>query len=171
MVRRFLPAIIVLALIGFVALRLVTGERTDIRSQLVGQPAPELVLPVAVGGKPGIDGFATGEPRLINLFGSWCRPCIDEAPLFEELAEAGIPIDGIVVRDTPEAVADFLARYGDPFARAGDDPDSQAMLALGATGVPETFLVDGEGIIRYHVQGPLAPEDVAPLIARWEALK
>jgi len=83
----------------------------------------------------------------------------------------GMPIDAIAVRDRAEDVAAFLDRHGDPFERIGADPQSQAQLALGSSGVPETFIVDGRGIIRYQHMGPIEPGDVPSLVAQWDAAK
>ncbi len=83
-----------------------------------------------------------------------------------ELKRQGVPIDAIAVRDRPEDVAAFLARHGDPFDRIGADPESRVQLALGSSGVPETFIVDGRGIIRYQHMGPIEPGDRADDHAR-----
>ena len=172
MIARFFPLALVLALLGFAGWRLASpSENPDVTSQLVGKPLPALSLPEIVPETDGIEGPVSGAPYLINLFGSWCVPCIAEAPQLEAIARAGIPIDGIAVRDEPDAVARFLARNGDPYLRIGADPDSQAMLELGATGVPETFLVDAEGIVRAHWQGPIEADDVPDVLARVEALR
>jgi cytochrome c biogenesis protein CcmG/thiol:disulfide interchange protein DsbE len=126
-----------------------------------------------MSGKPGLSSadLATGQPRLINVFASWCVPCIAEAPLLVELKRQGVAIDAIAVRDRPEDVTDFLARNGDPFERIGTDPESRVQLALGSSGVPETFVVDGHGIIRYQHMGPIEPGDVANVLRQWEAAR
>ena len=115
--------------------------------------------------------FAAGQPRVITVFASWCVPCIAEAPQLEALARQGVPIDAVAIRDRPADVAQFLQRWGDPYQRIGSDPNSQAQMALGASGVPETFIVDGAGIIRYHHFGPVNAPDVPDLVAAYEALK
>ena len=172
MVKRLAPLLLVVALFGFFAWRLAApaGE-PSISSQLVGRQAPDLTLEAVLDDKSSIESFATGEPRLVNLFGSWCVPCIGEAPQLERLAAAGIAIDGIAVRDEPDAVAEFLADHGDPFERIGGDPESEASFAFGATGVPETFLLDGTGVVRAHWQGPIEADDVASIIEKVEALR
>ncbi|NWM30154.1 redoxin domain-containing protein, partial [Escherichia coli] len=78
--------------------------------------------------------LATGKPRLLNVFASWCIPCIAEAPQLLKLRQAGVEIDAIAIRDTPEAVQAFLERNGDPDARIGDDPTGKAQIALGSSG-------------------------------------
>jgi cytochrome c biogenesis protein CcmG/thiol:disulfide interchange protein DsbE len=80
--------------------------------------------------------------------------------LLVALHDQGMVIDGIAIRDRPEDVAAFLARHGDPFARLGDDRDSRAQMAFGASGVPESFVVDGRGVIRFHHYGPITSADL-----------
>ena len=108
---------------------------------------------------------------MINVFASWCVPCIAEAPLLAGLKRQGIAIDAIAVRDRPEDVAEFLARNGDPFERIGRDPESKVQLALGSSGVPETFIVDGHGIIRYQHIGPIEPNDLPTILPSWRRRK
>lgn len=170
---RFIPIIVFIAIIVVAGWRLAVPREEQVRSTLVGQPAPEFALEAALDGKPGLSvgDLADGQPRLVNIFASWCLPCIAEAPLLDEMAKSGIPIDGIAVRDKPEDIARFLAQHGDPFDRLGNDPNSAAMIAFGASGVPETFVVNGAGVITYHHQGPLLPADVPTLMREWEAAR
>jgi cytochrome c biogenesis protein CcmG, thiol:disulfide interchange protein DsbE len=170
---RFLPLLILIAIVATLAWRLSSPPDEKITSKMVGQPVPAFKLTPAIAGKPGLSSadLASGQPRLINIFASWCVPCIAEAPLLVELRRQGVPIDAIAVRDRPEDLAAFLARHGDPFERIGADPESQVQLALGSSGVPETFVVDGRGIIRYQHMGPIEPGDVATLVREWEAAK
>lgn len=147
------------------------GDRT-IRSALIGKPVPALDLPPLLPGRPGVASSALrGKPRLLNVFASWCVPCIAEAPQLMKLKAAGVEIDAVAVRDTPEAVRDFLARHGDPYARIGDDKASQAQLALGSSGVPETFVIDAAGRIAYQHIGDIREDDVAKLLGELEKAK
>lgn len=168
---RFAPLIVLGVFVVAVAWRLARPAEEEIRSQLVGQPLPAFVLPPAMPGKAGFSNaeFASGRPRMINLFASWCVPCIAEAPILMELKRQGVAIDAVAVRDRPQDVAEFLARHGDPFVRIGSDPQSNVQLALGSSGVPESFIVDGRGIIRYQHMGPIEPQDVPVLLREWEA--
>ena len=168
---RFLPLLVLAAFVVAVAWRLMRPAEEEIRSQLVGQPVPAFALAPALPGKPGLRTaeLASGKPRMINLFASWCVPCIAEAPILMELKRQGVVIDAVAVRDRPEDVAGFLARHGDPFVRIGSDPESRVQLALGSSGVPESFIVDGRGIIRYQHMGPIEPQDVPELLRQWEA--
>lgn len=171
MVRRFVPLIVLLAIVALAAWRLASPEEQTIRSQLVGQPVPEFDLQPALEGREGLSTATLEGPRAVNLFGSWCIPCIAEAPLLDALASEGVVIDGIAVRDAPGDVSQFLADNGDPYARIAADPESEGMIAFGASGVPETFLIDRSGRIAYHHQGPIAPQDLPILIAEWRKLQ
>ena len=88
-----------------------------------------------------------------------------------ELKRQGVAIDAVAVRDRPEDVAAFLSQHGDPFIRIGTDPESKVQLAMGSSGVPESFIVDGRGVIRYQHMGPIEPQDVPELLRQWEAAK
>ncbi|HVL30050.1 MAG TPA: DsbE family thiol:disulfide interchange protein [Sphingomicrobium sp.] len=170
---RFLPLLVLLGFVAFVAWRLMNPADTVIRSRLAGQPVPQFALPPAVPGRAALSSadLATGKPRLVNIFASWCVPCIAEAPVLGELERRGVAIDGIAIRDRPEDVADFLARHGNPYQRIGADLQSRVQIALGSSGVPESFVVDGGGIIRYHHIGAIMPQDVPVVLAELEKAK
>ena len=148
------------------------GDRA-VHSAMVGKPVPAIALPPLLPNRGGLTNkdLAGGRPRLINVFASWCIPCIAEAPNLMRLKAAGVEIDAIAVRDTPEAVLAFLARNGDPYARIGDDKQSAAQLALGSSGVPETFVVDSRGIIVDQHIGDIRDDDVPKLLAALEAAR
>jgi cytochrome c biogenesis protein CcmG/thiol:disulfide interchange protein DsbE len=107
-----------------------------------------------------------GKPRLLNLFASWCIPCAAESPQLAALAAQGAEIDGIAVRDHKDDLAAFLARNGNPYTRIGGDDVSAVQMAIGSSGVPETFVIDGKGIIRYQHIGDVRPEDVPLLLQK-----
>ncbi len=111
----------------------------------------------------------TGQPRLLNIFASWCVPCITEVQVLKALQLRGAAIDGIAVRDRPEDIARCLATNGDPYQRIGADPQSAVQIALGSSGVPESFIVDGRGVIRYQHIGPIEMSDLPMILARLEA--
>ena len=167
---RFVPLALLLAFVGFVAWRLVNPADSTIRSQLEGKLVPSFTLPAALPGKAPLSSadLATGKPRLVNIFASWCVPCIAEAPVLAELEARGVIIDGIAIRDKPEDVADFLERHGDPYERIGADMQSSVQLALGSSGVPESFVVDGRGIIRYQHVGAIMRQDIETVLAELE---
>ena len=170
---RFLPLLILAAFVAAVGWRLARPAEEEIRSQLIGQPVPAFTLAAIGPGKAGLTSgdLAKGEPRMVNVFASWCLPCITEAPLLLELKRQGVEIDAIAVRDRPQDVAAFLARHGDPFDRIGSDPESRVQLALGSSGVPETFIVDGRGVVRYQHMGPIEPGDLPEILRQWETSK
>jgi cytochrome c biogenesis protein CcmG/thiol:disulfide interchange protein DsbE len=156
-----------------VAMGLAGGRDERIRSQLVGKPMPNFALQPALAGRPGFTAaeLRSGKPRLVNIFASWCVPCRAEAPQLMALKRRGVPIDGIAIRDRPEDIARFLQETGDPFERIGADPNSKVQFALGSSGVPETFVVDGRGIIRHQHIGDIRPDNVGEIIAAYEAAR
>lgn len=168
----WLPLLLFALAFGLVASGLIKpGDRT-IHSAMVSKPLPQLDLPGLLPGRAGIKTAAlTGKPRLINVFASWCIPCIAEAPQLMKLKQAGVEIDAIAVRDTPEAIQAFLARNGDPYAAIGDDRQSAAQLALGSSGVPETFVVDSKGVIVEQHIGDIREEDVPLLLTALQVAK
>ena len=169
---RFLPLVLLLLFVGAVAWRIATPKDDSISSKLVGKPLPDLVLQPAIAGKEGIRlRDSSNSPRVINLFASWCVPCIAEAPVLLELTRQGMRVDGIAVRDRPQDVADFLASHGDPFGQVGADPESRVQIALGSSGVPETFIVDAHGTIRYQHIGPIEFGDIPAIREKWESLR
>ena len=167
---RLVPLALLLVFVGFVAWRLANPADTAIRSRLEGKPVPGFALPPALPGRASFSSadLASGRPRLVNIFASWCVPCIAEAPVLSEMKARGVAIDGIAVRDRPEDVANFLKRHGDPYQRIGADMQSNVQLALGSAGVPERFVVDGRGIIRYQHVGPIMPQDIEIVLAELE---
>ena len=167
---RFVPLALLLVFVAFVTWRLLNPADTTIRSQLEGKPVPAFALPPALPGRETLSSsdLATGQPRLVNIFASWCVPCIAEAPVLGELKARGVVIEGIAIRDRPEDVADFLARNGDPYYRIGSDMRSSVQMALGSSGVPESFVVDGAGIIRHQHVGPIMPQDMATILAEMD---
>jgi cytochrome c biogenesis protein CcmG/thiol:disulfide interchange protein DsbE len=140
---------------------------------MVGTPVPQFATASAVPGKQGLSSakLADGKPKLVHFFASWCVPCIGEAPVLEQLKQRGVTIEGIAVRDRPDGLAQFLGRNGDPFDRIGADPQSETQLAFGSSGVPETFVVDGRGIIRLQHVGPIEAAEIGSIVAAVEQAK
>ena len=152
---------------GVVAYGLYSPTNRATPSKLVGKPIPSFTLTAGATGTSGVSStdFATG-PRLVNVFASWCVPCITEAPVLGELARQGVVIDGIAIRDRMADVDTFLSRHGNPYRAIGSDPNSQVQISLGSSGVPETFVVDAKGIIRHQHIGEIAPSDVPAILAK-----
>jgi cytochrome c biogenesis protein CcmG/thiol:disulfide interchange protein DsbE len=167
---RFAPLVLLALIVVALIWRLATPADTNVPSKLGGKPVPAFALPAALPNKPALASadLATGKPRLVNVFASWCVPCITEVGVLQQLAARGVTIDGIAVRDTPEDIAAFLSTNGDPYARIGSDNQSQVQIALGSSGVPESFVVDGRGIIRYQHIGAIEAGDVPMILSKLE---
>lgn len=154
---------------GLAAYMLTQEKDQFVESTMIGQPLPEFALDPAYAGLPGAaKADFTGKPRLLNIWASWCLPCIAEAPQLEALEKQGVEIVGIAIRDRPEDVANFLGKYGNPYSRIGSDAISEVQLAIGSSGVPETFVIDGKGVIRYQHIGDIRESDVPKLLAELE---
>lgn len=167
---RFAPLALLLLIIAALVWRLATPVDTNVSSKLAGKPLPAFALPAALATKPALSSseLATGQPRILNIFASWCVPCIEEVKVLQQLKARGIAIDGIAVRDTPQELSDFLARNGDPYERIGSDAESRVQIALGSSGVPESFIIDGRGIIRYQHIGAIEPADMPMILSKLE---
>ena len=140
----------------------------EVASAFIGKPLPQFDLRPAVPERPGLKTavFADGKPRLLNVFASWCIPCIAEAPQLAALAQQGVEIDGIAIRDRQEDVQRFLGQNGNPYTRIGADDLSAVQLAIGSSGVPETFVIDGRGVIRHQHIGDIRVEDMPKLLEK-----
>jgi cytochrome c biogenesis protein CcmG/thiol:disulfide interchange protein DsbE len=103
---------------------------------------------------------------LVNVFASWCAPCELEAPVLTAMKARGVRMVGVAYKDAPDNTKAFLGRLGDPYAQSLVDRDGRAGIELGVTGVPETYLVDGEGVIRAKHTGPLTAADARDLEAQ-----
>ncbi len=167
------PVAAVLIVLGVFAF----GLRRDpslLPSTLIGKPVPDFNLAPVRAGEPGLASRdLRGGPRLLNAFASWCVSCKLEHPILLALKAQGVPIDGLDWKDTPAAGGAYLAKEGDPYARVGSDPTGRAGIDLGVAAVPETFVVDGAGVVRYKHVGPISPDDwnntLEPLMARLSA--
>lgn len=162
--RLWIAAIPVVVFAGLALLfwRGLSGNPSEIPSALIGKPVPEFSLPPVAGmGVPGFDSASLkqGQVTVINVWASWCVPCRTEHPLLMELAKRkDIRLVGLNYKDEPENARRFLGTMGQPFAAVGADEEGRAAVDWGVYGVPETFIVDGKGIIRFKWIGPLSPE-------------
>lgn len=172
----FLP-LVVATIVGAFAFWGLSGGRDPgrIPSVLISQEAPQIELAGIAGIEtPGLktEDFATGEVILVNMFASWCGPCRAEHPLLTRLVESeGITLMGINYKDAPEAAAGWLEELGNPYARIGADFDGRAGIEWGLTGVPETFVLDGEGKILYREAGPVVGDGMDRLLEALEQAK
>ncbi|MEM6475592.1 MAG: redoxin family protein [Pseudomonadota bacterium] len=165
-----IPLAIFLFIMGLGGFMLTQTKDEAIPSGMVSKPLPEFELPAAGEGLKGSKraDLIGGEPKLLNFWGSWCVPCIAEAPHLEALKAEGVEIVGIALRDTPEDVANFLATNGNPYSRVGLAEDFSVMFEFGGSGVPETFVVDAAGTIRYQHIGDIREEHVPMLLDQLE---
>src|SRR3954464_4366577 len=163
-----LPLMMLVVLAGFFGWSLLSGrDPGSIGSGMGGRAAPRPPPPAFRGGGAALPGalLRPGKPVLVNFFASWCTPCLAEHPLFTRLKEReGATIIGVAWKDKPEATRAWLARLGDPFAKAGYDLDGKLALDWGLSGVPETYLIDGNGIVRLHFRGPITERDLATIL-------
>jgi cytochrome c biogenesis protein CcmG/thiol:disulfide interchange protein DsbE len=167
---RWLVVLPVIAFAGLVLLfwKGLGGDPNLVPSALIGRPAPDVTLPAIDG--LDVAGFDTAALRqggvtLVNVWASWCVPCRDEHPVLMELSKrTDIRLVGIDYKDDPDNARRFLVTLGQPFAALVADRKGSAAINWGVYGVPETFVIDGAGIIRYKFVGPMTPEAVSAVL-------
>ena len=164
--RLWVPLALFALFLGVAAYQLTQPKDEFVASTMIGKPVPAFDLRPAAADRPGLSSadLKDGKPKLMNIWASWCVPCIAEAPQLEMLRRQGAEIVGVAIRDRPEDVAQFLQNHGNPYTRIGADDLSEVQLGIGSSGVPETFVVDGEGIIRYQHIGDIRTGDVPVLL-------
>ncbi len=164
---RFLPLALFALLAALFLARLFGGDAARLPSALIGKPAPTFDLP-ALDGLNDIPGLSTQELRaghvsLVNIFASWCGPCREEHPMLmqlaadEKLKAKGVALYGLSYKDETANALRFLEEGGNPFARIGVDSAGRTAIDFGVYGVPETFVIKGDGTIAYKFVGPLSP--------------
>jgi cytochrome c biogenesis protein CcmG, thiol:disulfide interchange protein DsbE len=173
-----LPLVIFVGLAGLFWYALHTGDPSRLPSAMIGKPVPQFTL-APLDGLKGKDGapvqsfssadLADGKPTIVNVFASWCVPCLEEHPMLLALAkEPGVRLYAINYKDNPDSARRFLGRYGDPFARVGVDPTGRTAIDFGVYGVPETYVITADGKIAYRHVGPLTEqaikEKILPLL-------
>jgi cytochrome c biogenesis protein CcmG/thiol:disulfide interchange protein DsbE len=168
------PLVVFLAVATWFAIGL-THDPSKIPSALIDQPIPSFTLPPVAGIQtPGLsDQAIKGKVTLVNFFASWCVPCRAEHPILMRLAaEKRVAVYGINYKDRGEDAARWLKELGNPYAAIGHDEPGRVGIDWGVYGVPETFVVDREGRIRFKQVGPITPavlqDTILPLIARLE---
>ena len=160
MMKRFLlPLGLFLVLAFFLALGLKLDPR-EVPSPLVGKPAPGFQAPAL--GRPEITvkrDDLLGKVWLLNVWASWCGACRDEHPVLVEFARRKVvPIYGLNYKDKREDGLGWLTQFGNPYTESVFDPEGRIGIDYGVYGVPETFVIDREGVIRYKHIGPITPE-------------
>lgn len=143
--------------------KLVLDQRTFPAFELSTLEDPERVVD---------ESLLKGEVTLVNVWGEWCPTCKQEMPQLLDLADRGVRLVGVDYKDTREKGSEFLAEFGNPFELNIFDPDGELGFELGVYGAPESFLVDPDGVIRYHHTGYIKPEDVRdvilPEVKKWQ---
>ena len=157
-VRWSIPLAIFVVLIAFLWIGLGRDPR-EVPSPLIGKPAPSFELPQIHGDKPLSTAELKGKVYLLNVWASWCVSCRVEHPLLLQLAQAKIvPVYGLDYKDKPDDGRAWLAQNGDPYIASIVDRDGRVGIDYGVYGVPETFVIDRSGIVRYKQIGPLSVE-------------
>jgi len=164
----FIPLAMFAALAALFLVRLGSGDPSSIPSALIGRPVPDTSLPPVAGlvhdgnPLPGLNSADfKGAVTVVNVWGSWCIPCRDEAPLLMRLAEDHrIRVAGINYKDQPENARRFLGRFGNPFSAVGADESGRAAIEWGVYGVPETFIVGRDARIAFKLIGEVTADNL-----------
>jgi cytochrome c biogenesis protein CcmG/thiol:disulfide interchange protein DsbE len=164
----YVPLFLFAALVGLFFVRLFSGDASLLPSALIGKEVPAFALPPVEGlaDRPGFTDadLRSGGVTLVNVFASWCVPCHQEHGIFMRLSKdaalqrLGVRIAGIAYKDEPANIRRFLGQDGDPYAMIGADRSGRVAIDWGVYGVPETFIVRGDGTIAYRFVGPLSEE-------------
>lgn len=155
--RRFLlPFMAFLVLLAFLVIGLGLNPR-EVPSPLIGKPAPAFALPRLHAPDQTVSAQQmAGQVWIFNVWASWCVACREEHPVLMDLARtAGVPVVGLNYKDDRAQGIAWLAQHGNPYAMSAFDGDGRVGIDYGVYGVPETFVVDRDGVIRYKFTGPL----------------
>lgn len=152
----FLPPVIFAALAGLFVAGMQRENADELPSTFIGQPAPDVPV-TRLGTLAPFDAAALrdGEIKLVNFWASWCAPCRVEHPNLTALQDEGIAIYGVNYKDDPDKALAFLAELGDPYRGVGADVAGRVAFEWGVYGVPETFVLDGDGTVLLRVAGPV----------------
>lgn len=173
MKRYLLPLLVFVVMAGFLAVGLKLDPR-EVPSPLIGKPAPAFDLPqLAAPDQRLVAKDLRGQVWLLNVWASWCVACRQEHPLLVEVAKTGqLKLYGLNYKDKREDALGWLNRYGNPYLQSASDTDGLVGIDYGVYGVPETFVIDKQGVIRYKQIGPVTPEalrdTLLPLVAQLE---
>jgi len=158
---------------GFYAYMASGRDPRGVPSVLVGRPPPAFDLDPLIEGQPRLTQAAlvAGKPSVLNFFASWCAPCRIEHPQLLRLGREGVNLLGIAYKDRPADARKFLAELGDPFRLIGQDISGRTAIEFGVYGVPETYFIDGSGIVRWRFAGAVTSEilddQLRPLLRRY----
>jgi len=156
--KLYLPLIIFLALVAAFLVQLQRNAQGDdpknLESALVGKPVPAKTLPDLLSTKTFDESlFKQGKPLLLNVWATWCPTCYAEHQYLNHLAKQGVPIIGLDYKDNSEKAVKWLHDLGNPYQVVLKDEKGSFALDLGVYGAPETFIVDGKGVIHYRYAG------------------
>lgn len=156
------PGALALVMMAVFFLGLQRDDARDLPSALIDRPAPEFDLAALRDGQPGLSTADLKTPgvKIVNVWASWCGPCRVEHPQIEALAAEGLTIHGINYKDNQANAEQFLIELGDPYSLIGADITGRAGIEWGVYGVPETFVIDGDGNVIYKHIGPIMPEQI-----------
>jgi cytochrome c biogenesis protein CcmG/thiol:disulfide interchange protein DsbE len=169
-VRAYWVVGIFAALVALLAVGLTLNPR-EVPSPLIGKPAPGFELPLLhAPDKTFSQKDMLGSVWILNVWASWCPPCLVEHPVVTDLARSGLaPVVGLNYKDAREDALPWLKRHGDPYKLSVFDLKGRIGIDYGVYGVPETYVIDRQGVIRYKHIGPLTPEvaqgKIRPLVA------
>ncbi len=169
MKKAWIPLIVFAVLVVFLAIGLTRNPR-EVPSPLINKPAPSFKLAQLHAPEKVFDSQTMlGQVWLLNTWASWCVACREEHPVLMEYAKTkSIPLVGLDYKDKPEEGIKWLKRHGDPYDLSVRDIDGRVGIDFGVYGVPETFLIDKKGLIRYKHIGPVTPQalqqTIIPLI-------
>jgi cytochrome c biogenesis protein CcmG, thiol:disulfide interchange protein DsbE len=169
----YLPLVVFLALAALFYTQMKPGGSSRLPSPLIGKPIPPFTLPALDGSnRAGFDDaeLRKGGVTLVNVFASWCAPCRDEHPVLIELSKhdvitkRGVRLAGLAYKDEPSQSLRFLRDLGNPYQLIGVDRSGRVGIDWGVYGVPETFVVKGDGTLAYKFIGPLSQKDLQEVL-------
>ena len=174
MARHLIPLLVFVVIVGFLWAGLSLNPR-EVPSPLIDKPAPEFALPkLREQGAVLRTADLRGQVWLLNVFASWCTPCLEEHPLLIDMAKRNVvPVYGLNYKDQRAVALKWLRKHGDPYTGIMVDVEGRTGIEYGVYGVPETFVIDKLGVIRFKHIGPLTPqvleEEIVPLVKRLQA--
>ncbi|QAY97146.1 DsbE family thiol:disulfide interchange protein [Methylovirgula ligni] len=159
----YVPLFIFVGVVALLLGRLFSGDPSRLPSALIDKSAPAFDLPALLAGQPGLSDkdLRQGHVTVLNIFASWCGPCHEENPQLvalshdKRLAGEGIRLVGIDYKDLPEDARRYLGQEGNPYAAIGVDASGRTGIDFGVYGVPETYIIKGDGKIAFKFVGPI----------------
>lgn len=158
--KALIPLLLFIVLVVFLGKGLFLNPR-EVPSPLVGKAAPTFTAPVLGDASQTFSSEEMkGKVWMLNMWASWCAACRDEHPLLVEMLEHGIPLYGLAYKDVEKDALAILKEMGNPYVITATDEDGRIGIDYGVYGVPETYVIDKAGIIRYKQIGPITPTDL-----------